>query len=150
MTENAPPRIRPGLVTAIALVTWLSLGLSLFLNALLALGLFPTTVATQQYFAGFTRWDWIILSLLSLIHLTAVTLLWLLRRVALWWFMVSTFLGTLNSGRFLVTHGLLNLYATLGPLGAVLSFVLSYALGLAVSAAVLAYVVTLYRRGALG
>jgi len=150
VTENAPPRIRPGLVTAIALVTWLSIGLSLLFDALLALGLFPATVATQRYFAGFTRWDWIIFSLLYLMHLTAVTLLWFLRREALWWFMASTILGSLNSGRFLVTHGLVNLYATLGPIGAVISFVMSNVLSLVLSAAILAYVVSLYRRGVLG
>ena len=150
MIENAPPRIRPGLVTAIVLVTWLSLVLSLLVNTLMVFGLFPLTVAAQQYFAGFTRWDWTIVSLLSVMHLTAVTLLWFLRREALWWFMASTFLGAINSSRLLVTHGLFNLYANLGALGAVISFVMSYALSLIVSAAILAYVVSLYRRGVLG
>ena len=149
MTENAPPRIRPGWVTAIVLTTWLSFAWSLFAGWLVASGRFPTTIATQQYFAGFTRWDWFVLTLLSLMHLMAATLLWFLRRAALWWFMASTFLGVLNSGRFLVTHGLVNLYSTLGAIGSVISFVMSYVLGLFVSAAILAYVVTLYRRGAL-
>jgi hypothetical protein len=147
--ENAPPRIRPGLVTAIALVTWLSFAWTLFTGALLGSGILPNTVAAQQYFMAFTRWDWAILSLLSAIHLAAVTLLWFMRRDALWWFMASTFLGGINSGRFLVTHGLVNLYATLGPMGSVVSFVMSYVLSLVVSAAILAYIVTLYRRGAL-
>jgi len=150
VTENAPPRIRPGLVTAIALVTWLSFVMSLLVNVLMAMRLFPATLAAQQYFAGFTRWDWIVLSLVSALHVTAVTLLWFLRRAALWWFMASTYLGVINSGRLLVTHGLVNLYAALGPLGAVITFVMSYALSLVVSAAILAYVVSLYRRGALG
>lgn len=150
MTETAPPRIRPGLVTAFALVTWFSSPVAILINVLVAFNLFPTTIAAQQYFAGFTSWDWIIVAWLSVMHLTAVTLLWFLRRAALWWLMASTFLGSINSGRLLVTHGLLNLYANLGAPGAVISFVMSYALTLVVSAAILAYVVSLYQRGALG
>lgn len=148
--ENAPPRIRPGWVTAIALVTWLSIGLSLLFDALQALGAFPSTVAMQRHFAGLTLGDWIVITLLYSMYLTAVTLLWFLRRAALWWFMASTFLGALNSGRHLVTRGLVNHDAALGAPGAVASLVMSYALVLAGSAAILAYVVTLYRRGALG
>ena len=148
--ENAPPRIRPGWVKAIVLATWLSFAWSLFAGWLLASGLLPATLATRQYFAGFTRGDWTIVLLLSVVHLTAVTLLWFLRRAALWWLVSSTFLGALDSGRHLVTHGPVNLYATLGPMGSVVSFVMSYVLSLVVSAAILAYVVTLYRRGALG
>lgn len=149
MTENAPPRIRPGWVKAIVLATWLSFAWSFFAGWLLASGRFPTTIATRQYFAGFTRGDWFVLTLLSLMHLMAVTLLWFLRRAALWWFMASTFLGALNSGRSLVMHGLVNLYSTLGAMGSVVSFVMGYVLSLVVSAAILAYIVTLYRRGAL-
>jgi hypothetical protein len=150
VTENAPPRIRPGLVTAIVLVTWCSVVLGLLINVPMALGLFPATITVQQQLAGFTRLDWTILFLLSAVHLTAATLLWLLRRAALWWFMASTFLSTLNSGRMLATQAIFNLYGILGALATVIIVLTSYLVSLIVSAAILAYVVTLYRRGALG
>lgn len=149
MTENAPPRIRPGWVTAIALLTWLSIAWTVLAGALFAFRLLPATVATRQYFAGFTRFDWTILSALSAMHLMAVTLLWLLRRTALWWFMATSFLGAANSARLLVMRGLTGYYASLGTFGIVVGF-LSLAANLVVSAAILAYIVSLYRRGALG
>jgi hypothetical protein len=147
--ENAPPRIRPGLVTAIALVTWFSVVLGIVVNVLIVFRLIPVTSATQQQLAGLTRLDWIILFALGAVHLTAVTLLWYLRRAALWWFMASTFLNTLNSGRMLVTQVLVNMYGILGTLATVIIVLMGYALSLVVSAAILAYIVSLYRRGAL-
>lgn len=105
-------------------------------------------LATQQYMARLTPLDWAITSGVAVMQSVAATLLWFLRRQAIWWFMASYFLGAANLARQVVTRGFMDQMAIGGLVGFVTGcFIL---VGSAFfSALILAYVVSLYRRGAL-
>ena len=149
MTEDAPPRIRPGLATAIALVTWLGLAYALLSHALIRFGVIQMPLATQQYLARLTPFDWAITAAVTVMQMVAATLLWFMRRQALWWLFASYFLGSANFARQVVTRGFMDQIGIGGPLGVILGCMVLTGSTL-ISAAILAYVVTLYRRGALG
>jgi hypothetical protein len=83
------------------------------------------------------------------LQLGAAILLWLLRRPALWLFMVAFFLGGANVARQLVTRDLASVFTNMGVIG-VITLLFSIGVGLMLSAAILAYVWGLYRRGVLG
>jgi len=147
--ENAPPRIRPGWVTAIVLLTWLALGYALLSQSLIRAGLIEMPLATQQYLARLTPADWAITAAVSLMQVVAMTLLWLMRRQALWWLVASYFIGSANFARQVVTRGFMDQIGIGGPVGMILGC-LVLAMSTLISAAILAYVASLYRRGALG
>jgi hypothetical protein len=105
-------------------------------------------LATQQYLSRLTPLDWAIAAGVSVMQVVAATMLWFLRRQALWWFIASFFLGAANLARQVVTRGFMDQMGLGGPVGLVVGCLVLVGSAL-FSAAILAYVVSLYRRGAL-
>jgi hypothetical protein len=144
----APPRIRPTWVWVIALLTWYGSLYGAVTELRMMLGFVPVPVSLQQYVAGLTPLDHVIALALGAMWCVGATLLWMLRRQSLWWFLVTFFLGGIDFARHAATRGIIGAFASLGAIGAVLAGFVFVAKPV-IAAAILAYVVSLYRRGAL-
>jgi len=148
VTADAPPRIRPGLVWAIFLMQVFGFVTFAAIQALRAVPWLPVNAAFEGQFGRLTPLDWVVQWIVAILGILAGTLLFLLRRSALWVYLVSTIAGAANGVRLMVTRGWAEPLTELGTIGQI-TLVVALALSLLVSVAVLAYVVALYRRGVL-
>ncbi|HKQ96516.1 MAG TPA: hypothetical protein VJV75_01445 [Candidatus Polarisedimenticolia bacterium] len=148
MTADAPPRIRPGWVWAIFLLYLFGFVSFLALQAMRAVPWLPVNAALEGSLGRLTPFDWGMAWIGNFLSMTAATLLFFLRRTAVWAFLVSILVGGVNTVRVLVTRGMAEPLTTMGGFGIVM-LCLSLVTSLLISVAILAYVVSLYRRGVL-
>lgn len=148
MTADAPPRIRPGLVWAIFLMQLFGFVTFASLQGLRALPWLPVNAALEGQFGRLTPLDWGLQWAVAALGMVAATLLFLLRRSALWFYLASTLAGGANMTRLLVLKGWAEPLTKLGDLGVFL-LIATLVLSLLISVAILAYIVSLYRRGVL-